>query len=140
MWTEHIQAPSKTKVRQHLHNWIQLRKFGVAPAILKTFCSGAVESTPTQNIASWFANSCAQDRKALQGVVLTAERRHHISYPANTGHRRQEMQDQSNQDRQGLVSPKQLMKSGKDLIKQGDGEGASVLWPDSLSRTCRYGF
>lgn len=39
-WTVHTQVQSK-KARQHLY---QLRKFGVSPAILRTFYSSAVES------------------------------------------------------------------------------------------------
>ncbi len=53
---------------------IQLRKFRVSPAILKTFYSGAIESVLTQCISVWYNNATNQDCKALQRVVRLAER------------------------------------------------------------------
>lgn len=38
------------------------------------FHSGAVEGVSTQNITSWFGNSCVQDIKGLLGVIRAAER------------------------------------------------------------------
>uniref|UniRef100_A0A3B3QRE8 Reverse transcriptase domain-containing protein n=1 Tax=Paramormyrops kingsleyae TaxID=1676925 RepID=A0A3B3QRE8_9TELE len=72
-WSAHIQVQSK-RARQRLYYLRQLRKFGVSPVILRTFYSGAVESILTQNITSWYGNSCIQDRKALQSVIRAAER------------------------------------------------------------------
>ncbi len=46
-WTINIQTQVK-KARQRLYHLRQLRKFGVSPAILKTFYSGAIESVLTQ--------------------------------------------------------------------------------------------
>ncbi len=72
-WTTHIQTQVK-KARQRLYHLRQLRKFRVAPAILKTFYSGAIESVLTQCISVWYGNSSNQDCKALQRVVRLAER------------------------------------------------------------------
>ncbi len=46
-WTIHIQTQVK-KARQRLYHLRQLRKFGVSPAILKNFYSGAIESILSQ--------------------------------------------------------------------------------------------
>ncbi len=72
-WTTHIQTQVK-KARQRLYHLRQLRKFKVSPAILKTFCSGAIESVLTQCISVWHGNALNQDCKALQRVVRLAER------------------------------------------------------------------
>ncbi len=72
-WTAHIQTQVK-KARQRLYHLRQLRKFRVSPAILKTFYSGAIESVLTQCISVWYSNATNQDYKALQRVVLLAER------------------------------------------------------------------
>ncbi len=72
-WTAHIQTQVK-KARQRLYHLRQLRKFRVSPAILKTFYSGAIESVLTQCISVWYSNATNQDCKALQRVVLLAER------------------------------------------------------------------
>ena len=72
-WTNHIQAQVK-KARQRLYHLRLLRKFKVSPRILKTFYFGAIESILTQCISLWYGNSSAQDRKALQRVVRSAER------------------------------------------------------------------
>ncbi len=72
-WTTHIQTQVK-KARQRLYHLRQLRKFGVSPAILKTFYSGAIESVLTQCISVWYNNATNQDCKALQRVVRLAER------------------------------------------------------------------
>ncbi len=72
-WTTHIQTQVK-KSRQRLYHLRQLRKFRVSPAILKTFCSGTIESVLTQCISVWYGNSYNQDCKALQRVVRLAER------------------------------------------------------------------
>ncbi len=72
-WTTHIQTQVK-KARQRLYHLRQLRKFRVSPAILKTFCSGTIESVLTQCISVWYGNSYNQDCKALQRVVRLAKR------------------------------------------------------------------
>ncbi len=72
-WTAHIQTQVK-KARQRLYHLLQLRKFRVSPAILKTFYSGAIESVLTQCISVWYSNATNQDCKALQRVVHLAER------------------------------------------------------------------
>uniref|UniRef100_A0A669B7J5 Reverse transcriptase domain-containing protein n=1 Tax=Oreochromis niloticus TaxID=8128 RepID=A0A669B7J5_ORENI len=72
-WAAHIQVQTK-KARQRLYHLRQLRKFRVSPKILRIFYTGAVESILTQNMTSWFGNSCVKDQKALQRVIRTAER------------------------------------------------------------------
>ncbi len=79
-WTTHIQTQVK-KAKQRLYHLRQLRKFRVSPAILKTFCSGTIESVLTQCISVWtqcisvwYGNNYNQDCKALQRVVRLAER------------------------------------------------------------------
>ncbi len=72
-WTTHIQTQVK-KARQRLYHLQQLRKFRVAPTILKTFYSGTIESVLTQCISVWYGNSSSQDCKALQRVVRLADR------------------------------------------------------------------
>lgn len=63
--TEHIQAQTK-KANQRLHHL-------AFSAILKSFHSGAIESSLTQNIMAWFGNSYDQNRKALHRVIWAAE-------------------------------------------------------------------
>ncbi len=53
---------------------LELRKFRVTPAILKTFYLGAIERVLTQCISVWYSNATNQDCKALQRVVRLAER------------------------------------------------------------------
>ncbi len=73
IWTAHIQTQVK-KARQRPYHLLQLRKFRVSPAILKSFYSGAIESVLTQCISVWHGNASNQDCKALQRVVCLAER------------------------------------------------------------------
>ena len=70
------------KARQRLYHLRLLRKFRVSPGILKTFYIGAIESILTQCISSWYGNSSAQDLKALQRVVCSAERISRTSLPS----------------------------------------------------------
>ncbi|KAK0148524.1 LINE-1 retrotransposable element ORF2 protein [Merluccius polli] len=79
-WNTHIDT--LVKARQRLYHLRQLRKFRVSMRILQSFYSGAVESILTGNITAWFGNSTAQDRRALQRVVRSAERTTGITLPS----------------------------------------------------------
>ncbi len=70
-WSAHTDAVLK-KTHQRLFFQRQLRKFGISPSILRTFYTCTVESILTSCITSWFGNSTAGNRKALQRVVRTA--------------------------------------------------------------------
>ncbi|KAK0132601.1 RNA-directed DNA polymerase from mobile element jockey [Merluccius polli] len=78
-WNTHIDT--LVKARQRLYHLRQLRKFRVSMRVLQSFYSGAVESILTGNITAWFGNSTAQDRRALQRVVRSAERTTGITLP-----------------------------------------------------------
>uniref|UniRef100_A0AAZ1WWY5 Alkylated DNA repair protein AlkB homologue 8 N-terminal domain-containing protein n=1 Tax=Oreochromis aureus TaxID=47969 RepID=A0AAZ1WWY5_OREAU len=88
-WCPHLLRPDMVcphsgpdqKARQRLYHLRQLRKFRVSPKILRILYTGAVESILTQNITSWFGNSCVKDQKALQRVIHTAERCCRIALP-----------------------------------------------------------
>ena len=51
----------------------RLKKFGMGPQILKRFYICTIESILTDCITAWYGNCSASDRKALQGVVRTAQ-------------------------------------------------------------------
>ncbi len=70
-WSAHTDAVLK-KAHQRLFFLRRLRKFGTSPSILKSFYSCTVESILTGCITTWFGNSTAGNRKALQRVVRTA--------------------------------------------------------------------
>ncbi|XP_055495177.1 uncharacterized protein LOC129699431 isoform X2 [Leucoraja erinacea] len=72
-WTSHA-AALVNKARQRLYYHRQLRKFRVSPRILQCFYSASVESILSGNITIWFGNCSAQDKKALQRLVRSAER------------------------------------------------------------------
>ena len=72
-WSSHTDTLVR-KARQRLYHLRQLKRFRVSLRILQSFYSGAVESILTGNITAWFGNSSAQDRRALQRVVRSAER------------------------------------------------------------------
>lgn len=65
-----IQTKRAKQLRYQLR---QLRKYGVSSEILKSFYSGAVKSILTQNISSWFGNSCVEDPKALQRFICVGD-------------------------------------------------------------------
>ncbi len=60
------------KAHQRLFFLRWLRKFGMSPSILRSFYTCTVESILTGCITTWFGNSTAGNRKALQRVVRTA--------------------------------------------------------------------
>ncbi len=59
--------PDGSRKKRRLPGWFE-------SAILKTFYSGAIESVLTQCISVWYSNATNPDCKALQRVVLLAER------------------------------------------------------------------
>ncbi|KAI4901982.1 hypothetical protein NFI96_008400 [Prochilodus magdalenae] len=71
-WSEHTTRVVK-KAQQRLFFLRQLRRFGMDPRILRTFCTCTVESILTGSITTWYGNCTAIERKALQRVVQTAQ-------------------------------------------------------------------
>ena len=72
-WTHHIGVITKT-ARQRLFFLRRLRKFGMDHKILTNFYHCTIESILTGGITTWYGNSTAQDRKALQRVIRSAQR------------------------------------------------------------------
>ncbi len=70
-WSAHTDAVLK-KSHQRLFFLRRLRKFGMNLSILRSFYTCTVESILTGCITTWFGNSIAGNRKALQRVVRTA--------------------------------------------------------------------
>ncbi len=70
-WSAHTDVVLK-KAHQRLFFLRRLRKFGMSPTILRSFYTCTVESILTGCITSWFGNSTAGNRKALQSVVWTS--------------------------------------------------------------------
>ncbi len=69
-WSAHTDAVLK-KAHQRLFFLRRLRKFGTSPSILRFFYTCTVESILTGCITTWFVNSTAGNRKALQRIVQT---------------------------------------------------------------------
>ena len=65
-WSKHTKTVMK-RARQNLFPLRRLKRFGMGPQILKSFYS--IESILT----GWYGNCSDSDRKALQGVVRTAQ-------------------------------------------------------------------
>ncbi|KAI2665051.1 putative RNA-directed DNA polymerase from transposon BS [Labeo rohita] len=72
-WSVHTDKIVK-KAQQRLFFLRRLKRFGVSPRILRTFYHCAIESILTGCITSWYGNSTAHNRKALQRVVRCSER------------------------------------------------------------------
>uniref|UniRef100_A0A669DN75 Reverse transcriptase domain-containing protein n=1 Tax=Oreochromis niloticus TaxID=8128 RepID=A0A669DN75_ORENI len=72
-WSVHINKTVK-KAQQRLFFLRRLKRFGMSPRILRTFYRCAIESILTGCITTWYGNSTAHNRKALQRVVWCAER------------------------------------------------------------------
>ncbi|KAK0152156.1 hypothetical protein N1851_006466 [Merluccius polli] len=64
------------------HTDTLLKKFRVSLRILQSFYSGAAESLLTGSIIAWFGNSFAQERRALQRAVRSAERTIGTTFPS----------------------------------------------------------
>ncbi|KAI4905611.1 hypothetical protein NFI96_003219 [Prochilodus magdalenae] len=61
------------KSQQRLYFLRRLRKFGMSAQILSNFYRSTIESVLTSSITVWYGNCTAQDRKALQRVIKTAQ-------------------------------------------------------------------
>ncbi|KAI4874696.1 hypothetical protein NFI96_021606, partial [Prochilodus magdalenae] len=61
------------KSQQRLYFLRRLRKFGMSAQILSNFYRSTIESVLTSSITAWYGNCTAQDRKALQRVIKTAQ-------------------------------------------------------------------
>uniref|UniRef100_A0A669C0V1 Ig-like domain-containing protein n=1 Tax=Oreochromis niloticus TaxID=8128 RepID=A0A669C0V1_ORENI len=72
-WSVHINKTVK-KAQQRLFFLRRLKRFGMSPRILRTFYRCAIESILTGCITTWYGNTTAYNRKALQRVVRCAER------------------------------------------------------------------
>uniref|UniRef100_A0A669DS43 Alkylated DNA repair protein AlkB homologue 8 N-terminal domain-containing protein n=1 Tax=Oreochromis niloticus TaxID=8128 RepID=A0A669DS43_ORENI len=72
-WSVHINKTVK-KAQQRLFFLRRLKRFGMSPRILRTFYRCAIESILTGCITTWYGNSTAYNRKALQRVVRCSER------------------------------------------------------------------
>ena len=71
-WTHHTDTTAR-KARQRLFFLRRLKKVGVSPNILTNFYRCTIESILSGCITSWYGSCSAQDRKALQRVVKTAQ-------------------------------------------------------------------
>uniref|UniRef100_A0A669CDC0 Reverse transcriptase domain-containing protein n=1 Tax=Oreochromis niloticus TaxID=8128 RepID=A0A669CDC0_ORENI len=71
-WSVHINKKVK-KAQQRLFFLRRLKRFGMSPRILRTFYRCAIESILT-GCTTWYGNSTAYNRKALQRVVRCSER------------------------------------------------------------------
>ncbi|XP_072558692.1 uncharacterized protein [Paramormyrops kingsleyae] len=71
--SEHTAAVTK-KAHQRLHFLRRLKKARVSTNVLTSFYRCTVESILTGSVASWYGSCTAQDKKALQRVVKTAQR------------------------------------------------------------------
>ena len=63
---------SREEGRTYLFPLRRLKRFGMAPQILKRFYSCTIESILTGCITAWYGNCPVSDRKALQRVVRMA--------------------------------------------------------------------
>ena len=61
------------KAQQRLYFLRRLRKFGMPAKILCNFYRSTIESVLSSSITVWYGNCTAQDRKALQRVIKTAQ-------------------------------------------------------------------
>ena len=65
-WSKHTKTVVK-RARLNLFPLRRLKRFGMAPQILKRFCSCTIESTGC--ITAWYGTCSASDRKTLERVV-----------------------------------------------------------------------
>ncbi|KAK0153224.1 Canalicular multispecific organic anion transporter 2 [Merluccius polli] len=71
-WTDHTDNTVR-RTRQHLFFLRRLKKVGVSPNILTNFYRCTIESILSGCITSWYGSCSAQERKAIQRVVKTAQ-------------------------------------------------------------------
>ncbi|KAI4882126.1 hypothetical protein NFI96_001911 [Prochilodus magdalenae] len=70
------------KSQQRLYFLRRLRKFGMSAQILSNFYRSTIERVPTSSITVWYRNCTAQDRKALQRVIKTAQSISGAAFPS----------------------------------------------------------
>ncbi|KAI4871332.1 hypothetical protein NFI96_009818, partial [Prochilodus magdalenae] len=70
------------KSQQRLYFLRRLRKFGKSAQILSNFYRSTIESVLTSSFTVWYANCTAQDRKALQCVIKTAQSISGAAFPS----------------------------------------------------------
>ncbi|KAI4900347.1 hypothetical protein NFI96_028637, partial [Prochilodus magdalenae] len=70
------------KSQQRLYFLRRLRKFGMSAQILSNFYRSTIESVLTSSIMVWYGNCTAQDRKALQHVIKTAQSISGAAFPS----------------------------------------------------------
>lgn len=80
-WTHNTEAILK-KAQQRLYFLRCLRRWGMSTQTLVNFYRSIVESVLTGGIAVWYGGATAQDRRALQRVVRTAQRIIGVELPA----------------------------------------------------------
>uniref|UniRef100_A0AAZ3NTU4 Alkylated DNA repair protein AlkB homologue 8 N-terminal domain-containing protein n=1 Tax=Oncorhynchus tshawytscha TaxID=74940 RepID=A0AAZ3NTU4_ONCTS len=71
-WSTHTDSIVK-KAQQRLFNLRRLKKFGLSPKALTNFYRCTIESILSGCITAWYGNCSAQNRKALQRVVRSAQ-------------------------------------------------------------------
>ena len=71
-WSTHTDSVVK-KAQQRLFNLRRLKKFGLSPKALTNFYRCTIESILAGCITAWYSNSSSHNRKALQGVVRSAQ-------------------------------------------------------------------
>ncbi|KAI4903672.1 hypothetical protein NFI96_008970 [Prochilodus magdalenae] len=70
------------KSQQRLYFLRRLRKFGMSAQILSNFYRSTIESVLTSSVTVWYGNCTAQDRKALQRVIKTAQSISGAAFPS----------------------------------------------------------
>ncbi|KAI4875202.1 hypothetical protein NFI96_000084 [Prochilodus magdalenae] len=70
------------KSQQRLYFLRGLRTFGMSAQILSNFYRSTIESVLTSSITVWYGNCTAQDRKALQRVIKTAQSISGAAFPS----------------------------------------------------------
>ncbi|KAI4875883.1 hypothetical protein NFI96_009459 [Prochilodus magdalenae] len=70
------------KSQQRLYFLKRLRKFGMSAQILSNFYRSTIKSALTSSITVWYGNCTAQDRKALQRVIKTAQSISGAAFPS----------------------------------------------------------
>ncbi|KAI4892528.1 hypothetical protein NFI96_005758 [Prochilodus magdalenae] len=70
------------KSQQRLYFLRRLKKFGMSAQILSNFYRSTIESVLTNSITVWYGNCTAQDRKALQRVIKTAQSISEAAFPS----------------------------------------------------------
>jgi len=72
-WT-HNKGVMLKKAHQHLYPLRCLRKCGISTRWLMNFYHGTIKSILSGGVTVWYGNTTAQDTKAIQRVIRTAEK------------------------------------------------------------------